>query len=262
MNDKLDVERTFTAFVRDHGGEVVEDLVGPSPPFPNADYLFRSARVVAELKRLAEDKSQDGALRAKINARFHRWMQQRLIGPIYGTVQIQSHTLPIQCQRELMAICVKPLKYLIETANRQIKSTIGNLNVEGGKGLLIIVNDGNYLLEPDATMYLIGKALGKRYGSIHSVIYFTLNVYVESDKNSGPLLLWIHAARDSVPSVDCHFVDDLFAAWRAYLSRALRQPIGLVKLESREAVSGLRLGGAASDRGPRCSMAVEFESAG
>ena len=40
---------------------------------------------------------------------------------------------------------------------------------------------------------------------------------------------------------DYHFVDDLFAAWREYLGRVIGQPIALVKLESREDISGLRL---------------------
>jgi len=241
MTGAIDVDRAFTDIVRSYGGEVVADLVGPSPPYPNADYLFRSLGVVAELKRLAEDKSQDAALRAKISARFHRWMEQGLVGLAFGQVEIQSHTLPIQCQRELMAICAKPLKYLIETANRQIKSTIAKLNVQGGKGLLIVANDGNYLLEPDAALYLIGKALGSRHKSINSIIYFTVNVYVKSDQNSGPTLVWIHAARDTIPSVDYHFVDNLFAAWRAYLSQVIGQNVGFVKLEGREAVSRLRL---------------------
>lgn len=250
MNGKLDVERTFAAFVRCYGGgEVVEDLVGPSPPYPNADYLFRSVGVVAELKRLAEDKSQDAALRSKISALYHSWMEEGLVGLAYGQVQIQSHTLPIQCQRELMEICAKPLKYLIQTANRQIKSTIAKLSVDGGKGLLIVANDGNYLLEPHATLDVIGRVLGKRYRSINSIIYFTVNVYVESDPGSGPTLVWLHAARDSIPAVDYHFVDDLFTAWRAYLGRVIGQDIGLVKLESREAVSGLRLQRGARDRG-------------
>jgi hypothetical protein len=241
VNGAVDVERTFAAFVRSYGGEVVEDLVGPSPPFANADYLFRSVPVVAELKRLVKDQAQDSHLHATINARFHRWMERGLVAPHWGRRQIQSHTLPIECQRELMAICAKPLKYLIKQANRQIKSTIARLGIADGKGLLILVNDGNYLLETDAALYLIGKVLGQRCRSIHSVIYLTVNLYLRSDREPGPLLVWIHAARDSIPSVNHRFVDDLFAAWRVYLRQVTGQMIGFVKLEDREAVSELRL---------------------
>ena len=45
----IDVEATFSAFVRLYGGEVLEDTLGSSPDFSNADYLFRGPRVVVEL---------------------------------------------------------------------------------------------------------------------------------------------------------------------------------------------------------------------
>jgi hypothetical protein len=240
VNRAIDVERTFAAFVRSYGGEVVEDLVGASPAFPNADYLFRKVGVVAELKRLVEDKSEDAHMRAKINARFHRWMERGLVGPVWGHVQIQSRTLPLECQRELLSICAAPLKSLIQKANRQIKNTIDKLGIVSGKGLLIIVNEGNYLLEPEAALYLIGKVLGSRCRSVHSVIYLTVDLYAESDASSGPRLVWIHAARNSIPSVDYRFVDNLFTAWRAYLGKVTGQEIGFDKLVNREEVSKLK----------------------
>lgn len=46
MNRAIDVERTFAAFVRSYGGEVVEDLVGASPDFPNADLLSEIERSI------------------------------------------------------------------------------------------------------------------------------------------------------------------------------------------------------------------------
>jgi hypothetical protein len=63
----IDVEATFTDFIRAYGGEVGRDLFGASPDFANADYVFRSRKVVAELKRLVEDKSEDAEIRQKIS---------------------------------------------------------------------------------------------------------------------------------------------------------------------------------------------------
>jgi hypothetical protein len=90
----------------------------------------------------------------------------------------------------------KLLKYLIKQANRQIKSTIAQLGIADGKGLLILLNDGNHLLETDAVLYLIGKLLGQRCRSIHSVIYLTVNLHVRSDREPGPL-----PGTVSVPSI-------------------------------------------------------------
>jgi hypothetical protein len=236
----VDVENTFTAFVRAYGGEVVRDLVGASPAFLNADYLFRKHGVVAELKCLTEDKSEDARMRTKINAKFIEWMNRRLIGPVYGRVQIQSHTLPVECQRELMAMVSAPLRSHIRKANDQIKSTISQLKLEDAKGLLILVNDGNYALETDATLYLIGRILGTRFRSIHSVVYLTVNLYANAPGTAGPLLVWVHAGRASIPSVDYHFIDDLFAAWRVYLGRVTNREIGLVPVRRREDFSSLR----------------------
>jgi hypothetical protein len=44
-------------------------------------------------------------------------MDKRLIGPIYGNVQINSKNQPIECQRDLLALYAKPLKARIRKAN-------------------------------------------------------------------------------------------------------------------------------------------------
>jgi len=118
----VDVEIAFADFIRSRGGEVLQDTLGTSANFANADYLFRSAGVVAELKRLVEDKRADESIRAKINGMVHRWMNEGRIGPIYGTVQLQSKYLSQACQREIIEIFVTPLRRRILKANRQIRA--------------------------------------------------------------------------------------------------------------------------------------------
>src|SRR3569833_2040909 len=61
----IDIEATFTDFVRAYGAEVGKDIFGASPDVASADYVFRSRKVVAELKRLVEDKSEDAEIRQK-----------------------------------------------------------------------------------------------------------------------------------------------------------------------------------------------------
>jgi hypothetical protein len=241
METRIDLETTFAQFVRAHGDEVVEDIVGKSPDFFNADYLLRGRTVVAELKRLAEDKSQDAALRAQLDAKFREWMDRRLIGPIYGTVQINSKTLPLECQRDLLALFAKPLKTHIRKANAQIKRTIEEFDIPTAQGLLIIANDGNYALEADAALYLIGKILGKQHHRINSVIYFTANLYVHTPLTPQPAILWVHANRPGLTAVNPTFIDALFSHWRRYLARIIGREIRLVEIPQGQAFSEIRL---------------------
>src|SRR5260221_10424267 len=117
----VNVEAAFAGFVREFGGEVVEDIVGPSPDFLNADYLFRKIGVVAELKRMVQNKAEDQTLQAKIQGKFDRWMADGTIGPIYGRTVVQSRSLPPECQRELLDVYKPPLQSRIIKANKQIK---------------------------------------------------------------------------------------------------------------------------------------------
>ena len=129
MTGPIDVETEFTAFVRAFGGEVLSDSLGPSPHFLNADYLFRDAGGVAELKRLVEDPFEDRRIRRRIEEKFRGWIRQRLIRPIYGMSQIQSRRLPLLCQRALLAVFSKPLRGRLRKANDQIKDTLKALGL-------------------------------------------------------------------------------------------------------------------------------------
>lgn len=225
MLQNVDVETSFADFVRSYGGEVVGDLVGVSPDFRNADYLFQSAGVVAELKRLVEDKSEDENVQRRINEKFHRWMDEGVIGPIYGTVKVESNTLPEHCQRELMNIYKPAIQRRIVKANKQIKATLSRLRIEGGKGLLIVVNDGNYALEADAVLYLINRILGNNFRHINSVVYCTVNMFASSPLTQKPTLLWANASRNCIPHIEEDFLMRLFRGWSAHLATVRGEPI-------------------------------------
>lgn len=240
MPADIDVERTFADFVRRHGGEVVEDLVGPSPDFHNADYLFRSIGVVGELKRLVDDKSEDENIKRKVQEKFDRWMNDGTIGPIYGRVRIESKTLPEHCQRELIDVYKPAIQRRIIKANKQIKATLNRFRIENGKGLLIVVNDGNYALEADAVLYLVNRILGNNFHQINSVVYCTVNMFASSPLTSKPTLVWVNASRGSVPAVEEDFVMSLFDGWSAYLSESTNVPIEKILINDPGLVERIR----------------------
>lgn len=224
MNSQIDVESTFAEFVRDFGGEVLEDTLPKSPDFKNADYVFKDDQVVAELKRLSDDKSSDQNIQDKIQKLFDGWMEEGIVVG-YGRMTVQSETLPQECQQQLIDVYRPPIKSCILKANKQIKATMQRAEFEDGKGLLIIANDGNYALEADAALYLIWRVLGERFRSINSVVYFTVNMFAQSLHTNKPTLVWVHATRSKPAAIGDGFISRLFRGWRAHLERTTGAPI-------------------------------------
>lgn len=199
---------------------------GTSLPYLNADYIFRGQNVIGELKRLVDDKSKDEDIQAKIQTKFDAWMQDGTIGPIYGRVVVDSKSLPERCQRELLDVFRPALQRRILKANKQIRETAHALGVPEAKGLLFIVNDGNYALESDAAVYLIGRILGKDCSSINSVVYLTVNMGASSPVTDKQVLVWVHANRRKIiDPVNTEFVMKLFESWRIYLEKLCDEPI-------------------------------------
>lgn len=240
MSLQVEVESAFADFVRKYGGEVIEDLVDASPDFKNADYLFRLNGVVAELKRLVKDKSEDEKIKGKIQKKFDGWMNDGIIRPIYGRVIVQSNTLPEKCQRELIDIYKPSIQRRIIKANKQIKTTLDRFGIQNGKGLVIIVNDGNYALEADAALYLISRILGESFRQINSIVYCTVNMFAQTPMTSKPTLFWANASRASVPSVETEFLMSLFNGWSAYLSELRGENIERILLNDPSLVESIR----------------------
>ena len=232
---QIDLESEFTNFVRSFGGEVLEDTYGTSLPFANADYYFRGQNIVGELKRLVDNKSEDENIREKIQAKFDRWMQDGRIPLFYGKRIIESSTLPEECQRELLDVFKPALRRRILKANKQIRETSEFLNTPDAKGLLFICNDGNYALEADAVIYLIGKVLGRNCSSINSVVYFTANMLASSPITEKQVLVWAHITRGKITqAVDPQIVMQLFDSWRIYLESLRNESIEALVSENTE----------------------------
>ena len=231
---KIDVENAFGDFVRAFGGEVLEDTYGTSLSYSNADYIFRDQNVIGELKRLVDNKSKDEDVQAKIEAKFDAWVQDGTVGPVYGRVVVESKDLPERCQRELLDVFRPALRRRILKANKQIRETALALGLPEAKGLLFIVNDGNYALEADAAVYLIGRILGNECSSINSVVYLTVNMIASSPLTDKQVFVWVHANRRGIiDPVDTQFVMKLFELWRAHLEYLRKEPIEALLLENK-----------------------------
>jgi hypothetical protein len=141
-----------------------------------------------------------------------------------------------------MRLVETPIRTHLVSANRQIKQTKSALGIPNAKGIVFLVNDGNYSFETNVALHLVGRVLGSKFTSINSLVYFTVNVVSHTPDAPGPILVWVHGARqERLPAVDYHFVDDLHAAWRRYLGKAVGRDIGFVPLTRRDEVDRISL---------------------
>ena len=241
MQRPVAIEDNFSAFVRQFGGEVVTDILGPSPNHPNADYYFPAQRVIAELKCLEEDKREDEQLQAKVQALFENWMADRTIPMYFGdTVRVESKSLPPACQHALLEVYKTPIQRKILKANKQIKATAERLRLQNYHGLLLLANDGNYAIEADAVMYLAWRVLGRSFQNITNIVYFTVNMPATHPLTQKPCLVMARVQRKHLKCIDPIFIQDLTSGWIKYFETLMGQPVEEVRLDGLEELSRMR----------------------
>jgi hypothetical protein len=228
----LPVEETMDEYVENFGGELIKKIVPPNPPFFNADYLFRKYGVIAELKTLEKDFFTEKDYQKKINNLYSKWVEMGLVKPVMGKIKIESRDLPQQCQLDIANMVKKPLENRISKANKQIKETKKYFKSENFKGLLILVNDGNYSLESDAVMYLVNRIVNTQCTSIDSVIYFTVNMRADMPGFNRDILIWIDKNRCGSEGVSRLFLDDFRNGWINFVERKTGEDIPQIKLDN------------------------------
>ncbi len=170
----------------------------------NADFLFRSARVVVELKILETEFLDTERIRQKVTEAFARHVGD------------DAHDPNSPLRRELMNIPRAPLQRIINKANRQIKETKQELGLVGWRGIIVIVNDGFRGLPPGLVMGLCANILaGKSYSSSDAFVYQT-NHYVELPDNPYAVLLWAPLYHEKAGDDLVDFVNDLGRKWRKF----------------------------------------------
>lgn len=235
----VNVEECFDEFVREFGGSLVRDLLPKSPEFENADYLFYPHQVIGELKCLQKDLLEAEDYKQKLQQRYDKWVDVGLVRPFFGTCRIQTKDLPPSCQEEVFQLLKKPLEGPIKKANVQIKQTKAHLRMDSAKGLLLLVNDGNYSIEADAMMYFLSRIMKADFTSIDSVAYFTVNVRATMPGVDRDVLLWISADRVG-GGISPEFLRNLHDAWSNFLAKVLGQEIPKIQIDDPDVLSQIR----------------------
>jgi len=195
---------------------------GKNPP-KNADYLFRTPALIAELKCIERDAFAPDYKR-KVQSLFDSWIDRGLI-LVYGTAKVHIKDLPAQCQREWLRILEAPLKKnVIQDANAQIRETKRTLGLTNAQGLLLVANEGNYSLQPNDVVILLGNILHKKKGdgtplfsNINWVIYFSANVPIHVPELGASMPFWISIQRGNHNNAAVQkFIEELRKAWMSH----------------------------------------------
>lgn len=223
---KVEIEPEMNRFVRSFGGQVVADLVGPSPDFLNADYFFPEENVIAELKCVTEDKSDDENLREKLQQIFDRCLDEGVLpDPGPGLHVFETKNAPVAVQREIYALFGKSVKRRLAKANNQIKRTREKFNRPDARGLVLLANDGNFHLEPAQWAHAVQVALGRDFSAINSIVLFTVNQLAATPKLGQHTNLWIVASRTSHPEVSEVFLHRFGEGWAQHFAKIIGQPV-------------------------------------
>lgn len=209
-HDPIPVEQTFDRLIESTGGSRVSALVGSSPEFANADYVFSDDQIVVELKELRTDWPQLKDFQQKIS---DLWLRCELAGRVSEVHATGQMPIPRDVRREFLQLLRKPIKRVLEKANRQIRETHKSLHHEAGQGVVLLVIDGLLTVAPEFLMALVSKILVHDYSSINGIVLITVNEYVDAPGDEYARLLWWPNYQESVPDSLVDFVDNLGRAW-------------------------------------------------
>lgn len=210
----VDAEEFFTDFVHKNKGELVANRFSHPPKFYNADFYFPENNVITELKCLKTDFPLLPDYQAKVFNLIEKAVKNGAVNQdvIWGK---QSYTNEFTAQ--YYRIFKSPIQRILEKANKQIKNTKKELELESAEGLVILVNDGLYGVAPLATVSIIAKILTHLYTSIDGFVYLTLNKYLEFSDDDYARLLWIPCYSERASSSLPEFVNDLGRKWFKHL---------------------------------------------
>lgn len=237
-------EEGFAGFVSKYSGaEVVFDVLKPSErSFPNADYFFNNRRVVAELKCLEEEKYMD------IHNIFQRLLNKGEIRPFQKGMTIgevlRGHPREESIRDEIYNKITSSLAGALEKANRQIRETKRHFNLVDSRGIAILVNLDNTILEPLIADRMITKILlqkngaGLRYEELNLVIYISEVHFFEEGPGRRAMPFFVATRKKDLDEVDTICVNDFMKMWSEF--RGL--PIAPLETASREDIKGLPFG--------------------
>lgn len=216
--NRLPVQEAFTGCVKNAGGLALDEVLR-QPGFSNADFWFPQDNVVAELKCLSEDYWSRDDFSKSVARMYHSWVLKGWApAPTSDRTFANLQDLPKQCSDELTAPLKKKLEDgTVKKANRQIRETKEHFGATDAKGLLLLVNDGNFALPPSMVRHLLARILNDKYSSINNVIHFSVNETVGVPGAETTARFWLQWGFGRSP-ISKEFVEALRNSWFSHLS--------------------------------------------
>jgi hypothetical protein len=238
MKKQEPLQKLIDPFVESSGGELVADILGDAPNLPeSADYLFRAAGVIAELKSL-ENATFGESYHKKMSGLVESWADRGLV-LIYGTQRVDLDQLPPTCQEDVLRLIAQPLRTnIFRKANRQIRETKESLELPATTGLLLIASDGNEDLRPSDVPFFFSRLLYERnpdgtlrFPNIDALVYFNPRMPAELPTTGQLALIWGTMLRQPQDSKMLGFLSVLGEAFRVYMEKKMGVAFPKVELE-------------------------------
>lgn len=202
-------EPNWDIFIRSIGGSKISDL-HPNPSFENADYIFPNQGVILELKVLETEFGSTDQFREKARIHSERSLKKWRKSPLSLDATVSADYL-----KGFVELFRPPLARIAKKANRQIRSTKQNLNVQDYRGIWLLVNDGFRELPPRLMLATLGRILNGSCGSVDAVIYLTNHCVIMPEDEFGRFL-WTPLYSPNAPDGLVDFVDWLGRGWFDY----------------------------------------------
>jgi len=219
-------ESFFHEFVKDFGGEVLPEAQDGC----TADYFFRSQNIIAELKTLTVDQTEE--MNRKLTPRVLEWVRKNGHIP-RGCIQGRERSVVFKnMPREIQIFWLNLLKASVEgwvcDANRQIRDTKHRMNVRSAKGMMLIANGANvYHDDPDSFRRIIAEVLrkrtptgGLRFPHINAAVYFSFDNVKGRDDG---MYFWCPLQMKQTPEEDTSpiatFQAELQQGWYKYIQK-------------------------------------------
>ncbi|WP_448138036.1 hypothetical protein [Sphingobacterium siyangense] len=209
-----DIEGLFSEFIEFYGGFIVEKLKENNTLEQNADFLFKSPAMVGELKTFCKDIFSEPEDIPRLEELSRNWIKKGLLTESeYIEHILLGKELPSLCIWDLIKKASKTVERAIQKANKQISQTKKTFSQHKAKGLVFLINDGNYFFSNEGFLAVISNIIGRKFkqAEFDVIIYLTINQATRKDDSELDYNLWVPIYREESSNPDelQKFINDL-----------------------------------------------------
>jgi hypothetical protein len=193
----IEVEEFLNDFIQTANGKLVKDLLPPEYSGEQADYYFPQVNVIAELKCMTKDHSQESAHQQRVQDLQADWLKsKRLTGKELHDMSADHSRFPKDLRLEYLKRPLKTIERSFSKAKGQFSFTKKSLNAPDAYSVLLLAVDGNFSMQLDDYFFSVGYLCfhKKHFLDFDAVVLFTLNQPIVVPNEEVLRLFWIPGA--------------------------------------------------------------------